>query len=81
MRKQCHSWPSETGSGFDAWDVARLILLSRGLRVQEVQFEEIEELDTVHWFDETSRPTVRVVVEHMKLMSELDPTYVGRHIG
>jgi hypothetical protein len=75
VRKQYHFWPSESGPGLDAWDVDRLILLSRDLPVQDVKVEAIEELDTVYWFDEMLRPTVRVVAEHMKPMTEVDSSY------
>jgi hypothetical protein len=75
VRKQYHFWPSESGPGLDAWDVDRLILLSRDLPVRDVKVEAIEELDTVYWFDEMLRPTVRVVAEHMKLMTEVDSSY------
>ena len=70
VRKQYHFWPGE--EGLDAWDVDRLIRLSAGLPVIEVPLESIAELDSVYWFDETSRPTVRCVVEHARLIAETD---------
>lgn len=71
MRKQYHFWPSD--DGFDAWDVDRLIALSRDLPVEEVELAAIWEVDTVYWFDaETDSPTVRRVVEHLRLMEEVD---------
>jgi hypothetical protein len=75
MRKQYHFWPSEPGPGLDAWDVDRLILLSRGLPVHDVAVEAIGEVDTAYWFDETSSPTVRAIVEHLRLVNEVDCSY------
>ena len=74
VRKQYHFWPAE--SGFDAWDVDRLIRLSRGLPVQSVPVASISEVDTGYWFEGSAvRPTVRSVVEHAKLMLEADLSY------
>src|SRR5207237_8632347 len=49
MRKQYHLWAAATG--FDAWDVGRLISLSRGLPVHAVPVASVREVDTVYWFD------------------------------
>lgn len=74
MRKQYHLWPSERG--FDAWDVDRLIELSRGLPVERVAVHEIGEIDTEYWFDGSDEvPTVRKVVEHAKLIGEADLSF------
>ena len=74
MRKQYHLWPADTG--FDAWDVDRLISLSRELPVQAVTVDSIREIDTVYWFDgSTAAPTVRAVVEHARLMLDADLTF------
>jgi hypothetical protein len=70
MRKQYHFWPGERG--LDAWDVHRLIERSRDLTPKRVALEAIEEVDTVYWFDEGEEPTVRNVVEHMRLTQEVD---------
>jgi hypothetical protein len=71
VRKQYHFWPGE--DGFDAWDVDRLVELSRGLPVKDVELSSIEEIDTVYWFDDRfERPTVRKVVEHVRLIEEVD---------
>lgn len=72
MRRQYHFWPGETG--LDAWDVHRLIELSRDLPVREIALESIGEVDTAYWFDRSSEfPTVRQIVEHMRLVQEVDP--------
>ena len=74
MRKQYHFWPAERG--FDAWDVDRLIALSRGLPTERVAVDTIGEVDTVYWFHGSDElPTVRKVVEHARLISEVDATY------
>jgi hypothetical protein len=60
MRKQYHLWPA--GTGFDAWDVDRLISLSKELPVHPVTVDSVGEVDTVYWFDSsTGGPTVRAV--------------------
>ena len=74
MRKQCHLWPADTG--FDAWDVDRLISLSRELPGHVVGVDSVLEVDTVCWFDGSSgAPTVRAVVEHARLMLDADLTF------
>jgi hypothetical protein len=74
LRKQYHFWPGE--HGFDAWDVDRLIELSKPLPVKEVELATIDEIDSVYWFDDRSqRPTVRRVVDHARLIEAVDLSY------
>jgi hypothetical protein len=73
VRKQYHFWPGNRG--LHAWDVDRLIELSAALRVEEVALEDIPELNSVYWFDESEAPTVRKVIEHFRLVREVDPSY------
>ena len=74
MRKQYHYWPG--GSGSDAWEVDRLIRLSAELPVTEVPLASIAEIDSVYWFDgRAEQPTVRKVVEHARLIGEVDTSY------
>jgi hypothetical protein len=74
VRKQYHFWPAE--GGFDAWDVDRLIELSRDLEVERVPIDSIREIDTEYWFDGSAEvPTVRKVAEHAKLIAEVDTSY------
>jgi hypothetical protein len=74
VRKQYHFWPGE--HGLDAWDVDRLVALSAGRPVREVPLASIRELDSDYWFDGSMEvPTVRKVVEHMRLVQEVDPSY------
>jgi hypothetical protein len=74
VRKQYHFWPGD--DGFDAWDVDRLIELSRSLPVREVELSSIWEVDTVYWFDDETDPqTVRRVVDHAHWIQEVDMSY------
>jgi hypothetical protein len=74
MRKQYHFWPGE--HGLDAWDVDRLIQLAGALPVQKVSLNAVRDLDTDYWFDGSMEiATVRRVVEHMRLVQEVDPSF------
>ena len=70
MRKQYNFWPSD--EGVDAWDVDRLVEVSRDLPVRQVPLTSIWELDTAYW----SQPlTVRDVADHVRLVQSVDLTY------
>lgn len=74
MRKQYHLWAAATG--FDAWDVGRLISLSRRLPVLAVAVDSVREVDTAYWFDgSTAAPTVRAIVEHARLIRDADLSF------
>jgi hypothetical protein len=74
VRKQYNAWPGE--QGLDAWDVDRLIRLSRDLPIDDVSLDAITEVDSDYWFGYGPIvPTVRRVVEHMRLISEVDLSY------
>ncbi len=74
MRKQYHFWPAE--QGFDAWDVDRLIALSRDLPIERVPVDSITEVNTSYWFEGSAEaPTVRKVAEHARLIIEADLSY------
>ena len=73
MRKQYHFWPSR--SGLDAWDVDRLIELTVELPVEDVPLDELQEIDSDYWFDDSDRPTVRKIVEHFRLVQGVEPSY------
>ncbi|MBV9334704.1 MAG: hypothetical protein JO243_02335 [Solirubrobacterales bacterium] len=74
MRKQYHFWPAERG--FDPSDVDRLVELTRDLPVEQVPLDSISEIDTEYWFDGSAEiPTVRKLVEHVRLINEVDPSY------
>jgi hypothetical protein len=70
MRKQYNFWPGP--HGLDAWDVDRLIELSRELPVKDVELASIWEIDTPYW----SQPlTVRQVAQHVRLVRDVDPVH------
>lgn len=74
MRKQYHFWPGE--QGMDAWDVDRLIRLTAGFEVHGVPVDSVKDLDTDYWFaGSLETPTVRKVVEHCRLIGEVDPSF------
>jgi hypothetical protein len=73
VRKQYHFWPGE--HGLDAWDVDRLIERSQGLPVASVDLDTIDEIDSEYWFDEWQRPTVRAVIEHVRLIEAVDVSH------
>jgi hypothetical protein len=70
VRTQYHFQPGE--SGLDAWNVARLIELSRDLPVTPVAIASLRQVDTVYW----SEPfTVRQFALHVRLVEEVDTSY------
>jgi hypothetical protein len=73
VRKQYHFWPG--AHGLDAWDVDRLIELADSLPAQEVALDEIAEVDSVYWFEEWQRPTVRTIVDHFRLVQDVDMSH------
>jgi hypothetical protein len=74
VRKQYHFWPG--ARRYDAWDIDRLIELTRGLPVRPVPLDAIRELDTDYWFGVGPEvPTVRRIVDQMRLVRDVDPSY------
>jgi hypothetical protein len=74
VRKQYHFWPTERGLA--AWDVDRLIRLTRDLPPERVALGSIRELDEVYWFDDDQeRPTCRRVLDHLRLIEATDLRY------
>lgn len=73
VRKQYHFWPGR--SRLDAWDVDRLIELSRNFPVIEIDPASIDELDSEYWFNEYQPATVRAVMEHVQLINQVDSAY------
>ena len=72
MRKQYNFWPGERG--IDAWDVDRLIALSRDFPVMTVPLSSLGEIDSNYWsLDEHS--TIREIAEHVLLVDAADTTY------
>ena len=72
MRKQYYFRPSRRG--LLAWDVDRLVELSRDLPRKRVPLANIRELDDV-WLGEGERPTWRAIIEHVRLMDEADLSF------
>ncbi|WP_323065535.1 hypothetical protein [Aeromonas jandaei] len=74
IRAQYHFRASE--QGLLAWDVRRLVRLSRDLPRQAVALSDIAELDREHWYGhDCATPTVRSVVEHCQLIMAADLAY------
>jgi hypothetical protein len=74
VRKQYHFWPGE--QGLDAWDVDRLITLSKDLVIEHVALDSIADVDSPYWFgNDLEPPTVRRIVEHLRLIEAVDPSY------
>jgi hypothetical protein len=57
-----------------AWDVDRLVKLSRHLPRKRVPLSKIRELDEV-WFGEGEQPTWRAMLEHIRLIDEADLSF------
>ena len=74
VRKQYHLRPSPRG--LLAWDVHRLIALTRDLPRKEVPLDAIGELNEPFWFQGRSAPpTCREVADHARLMMDADLGY------
>jgi hypothetical protein len=71
VRKQYHFRPS--GDDTLIWDCDRLVALAEGLPRVMVTLDSIRELDEAYWRGEGgAHMTCREVVEHMKLIREVD---------
>ena len=66
----------KSANGLLAWDVFRLIKLSKELKVENISLSEISELDEAYWFDANKAvPTCRNIAEHAQLINEADLSY------
>ncbi len=72
MRRQYNFWPWPTDEGTDAWDVDRLIELTRDLPIKQVRLDSIWQLDTPHW---GTALTPREVADHVRLVADTDLAY------
>jgi len=70
MRTQYHF--RRTVQGLCAWDVHRLVELSRELVRERVPLSAIRELDEPYWSHESGPMTCRGVVDHARLMLDCD---------
>ncbi len=74
MRQQYHFRPSERG--LIAWDVNRLLRLTKDLPRFHVELTAIRELDEPYWFSAgPGDATCRAVLEHARLIEEADLSF------
>jgi hypothetical protein len=73
MRKQYNFRPS--ANSLDARDVDNLIAASSGLPVREVALDSIADIDTDFWFKFGPTPTVRRIIDQIRLIQEVDLSY------
>ncbi len=57
-----------------AWDVDRLVDLTRDLPSRDVPLSSIREIDEP-WFGHDEPPTLRTFVEHLRLLDDADLSY------
>src|SRR6185436_17342972 len=60
--------------GLLAWEVDRLVHLSRNLPRKHIPVSRIRELDEA-WSGEDERPTWRALLEHVRLIDEADLSF------
>ena len=74
MRKQYHF--RDSSRGLLAWDVDRLVELSRDLPNVLVPLAEIAELDESYWFQVGQNlPTCRAIADHIQVIEEANLAY------
>lgn len=74
IRPQYHFRAS--ADGFFAWDVARLIRLSRDLVPFEIPLADIAELDELWWYQTADdKTTPRSIAEHLLIVQETDLSF------
>ena len=72
MRKQYYFRPSP--QGLLAWDVDRLVALTRDFPRRRVPLAELRELDEP-WSGDDEQQTWRAMIEHMRLIQEADLSF------
>jgi hypothetical protein len=71
VRPQYHL--RRTERGIDAFDVRRLIALSKDLPIRMIDPRELPEVDENHWyFHSMDQPTPRSIIEHVHLILACD---------
>ena len=71
MRKQYHFRPSK--NGLYAWDIHRLVELSKNIKPKDITLNSIIELNENYWFGgKEDNPTCLAIAEHCKLIKETD---------
>ena len=73
LRQQYHFRKSDRG--LLAWDVLKLIELSRGFDVIEVPLSEIQELKETYWFGLGAPPTSVDIALHARQIYEADISF------
>jgi hypothetical protein len=74
MRKQYHFRPEP--DGLKAWDIDRLVALTKELRHEQVPLSAILEIDEPYWSTGYQHSlTCRDIVEHARLIEEADLTF------
>lgn len=74
MRKQYHFQSSSRG--YLAWDVDRLVELTKEFDSKQVNLNSIEELDENYWFEANNdEPTCRAIIEHARLIQSANLKY------
>lgn len=73
MRKQYHF--RQGAQGLLAWDVDRLVSAAAGAAEEQIALSDVRELDSDYWFGHGAVPTVRAVVEHLRLVAEADLSF------
>lgn len=73
MRKQYHVRRGQ--DGLDAWDVDRLVAAVADAPVEDVPLTAIGDVDREYWYDHGYSPTVRSVIEHCRLIQQVDLAY------
>ncbi|WP_295047452.1 hypothetical protein [uncultured Paracoccus sp.] len=74
LRKQYHF--RIVGGELCAWDIHRLIRLSRHIPPTPVRLDDIPELDENWWYeDQTAVPTPRELAGHMALVQQADLSF------
>ena len=73
LRQQYHF--RKSADGLLAWDVLKLITLSKNFEVIQVPLSEIRELKETYWFGLGAPPISEDIAEHAKLIYEADINY------
>ena len=73
LHQQYHFRESE--AGLLAWDVLKLIELSKNFEVVEVLLSEIRELKENYWFGAGASPTTEDIAKHAKQIYEADLSF------
>lgn len=74
MRKQYHF--RTINNELCAWDVDRLICLTKDIQPETISLKSIHEFNEKYWYsDEGDVPTCKSIAEHIKLVQAADLSY------